>query len=415
MKPVVDVCVLVYNRADVTLEFFHNILDHTTKGYANFWFLDNGSQEPDVPRLFRYMKRATGRLTFSKYRGRRCKFFQASENLMFSGGNNFLARKGKAPWLLFLNNDAFPNDSRWLEKLVEEAESGNYAAMGPTSNAVIGLQDVKWTDSLLNPPEVHATQLLSGFCFLIRRDIFEKLGGWDEQFDNGDEDLDLSIRVRNLGCVLGIHRGVYLYHMCSQSMQPWVKAKGETLEAHFAQTRMKLLAKHNERVQNDLWYWEHLWRPRSEWSKHGVLPNGYFFYPPGRFKDQTRAFYSGKPSGILYPDELHPGPHPRSAGSEPAPEDELYPRGQEAFEYHIGCLADGGFNVAVTEHGADCRLLDDGRKEARETFCGFCEERLKRGAAKDGHVRHGSGGSVRPAGSDHSDQPCCASGQPGQG
>ena len=409
-KPEVDVCVLVHNRPDVTLDFFTHIMGKTGN-WANFLFLDNGSTDPDVGRLFRYMKRSTSRLGLGRFRGRRAKFYQASENMMFAGGNNYLATKGRAKWILFLNNDAFPRDDDWLQQLIRRATYSGWAAAGPISNAVTGIQDIKWSTSLLKPPLIHEAKYLSGFCLLVRRDVFEGIGGWDEQFDNGDEDLDLTFRIRQAGHAIGVHRGVYVHHLCSQSLQPWAEAKGDTLETHFAKTRVKLLAKHNERVQNDLWYWEQLFVPKSDWPKHGVLPNGYFYYPPGRYKDQTRAFYAGKPESILFPDELHSGASLGSGAHDcPASASELHSAGAEGegvpFEYHIGTLQDGGFNVGITERGSQCRLLDDGRTKSRETFCGYCEARARTAAASaklngskatDGHVRHDHGSTVRPA------------------
>lgn len=49
---------------------------------------------------------------------------------------------------------------------------------------------------------LHATPYLyglSGTCLLIRKDIFEKVGMWDESFHSYLEDVDLALRMRKFG------------------------------------------------------------------------------------------------------------------------------------------------------------------------------------------------------------------------
>jgi predicted glycosyltransferase involved in capsule biosynthesis len=41
--------------------------------------------------------------------------------------------------------------------------------------------------------------MVTGACLMIRRTIFERLDGFDESFVNGHEDMDLCLRVRQMG------------------------------------------------------------------------------------------------------------------------------------------------------------------------------------------------------------------------
>jgi GT2 family glycosyltransferase len=43
-----------------------------------------------------------------------------------------------------------------------------------------------------------------GGCVLVRRETFERVGGWDEQFEFWFEDADLSRRLHDLGDVLWV-------------------------------------------------------------------------------------------------------------------------------------------------------------------------------------------------------------------
>ncbi|MDP9257738.1 MAG: glycosyltransferase, partial [Actinomycetota bacterium] len=52
-------------------------------------------------------------------------------------------------------------------------------------------------------------QVVTGACALIRRALFEELGGLDTAFINGYEDVDLCLRLRRLG---------YEVHYCHESV-----------------------------------------------------------------------------------------------------------------------------------------------------------------------------------------------------
>jgi hypothetical protein len=49
------------------------------------------------------------------------------------------------------------------------------------------------------PDKPAPVEAISGACLLIRRELFEKLGGWDESYFLHCEDLDLCMRVQRLG------------------------------------------------------------------------------------------------------------------------------------------------------------------------------------------------------------------------
>src|SRR5882724_10464637 len=49
------------------------------------------------------------------------------------------------------------------------------------------------------PHQPVPVEAISGACLLIRRDLFEKLGGWDPEYFLHCEDLDLCMRVKRAG------------------------------------------------------------------------------------------------------------------------------------------------------------------------------------------------------------------------
>lgn len=62
------------------------------------------------------------------------------------------------------------------------------------------------------PPAVEAVDAVSGACMLLRRSVFEAIGGFDEGYFLHVEDLDLCRRVRDAGWRVAIAHEVHVVH-----------------------------------------------------------------------------------------------------------------------------------------------------------------------------------------------------------
>jgi GT2 family glycosyltransferase len=138
---------------------------------------------------------------------------EAGANLGFAAGNNLGARTARGAMFAFLNNDTVV-DPDWLARLssalttqfalatsrlvflddpstVDSAGDGYLRAGGAFKHGYGGP-----ADDALTSREVFGA---CGGAFLMRRDAFEALGGFDERFFMVYEDVDLSYRARLLG------------------------------------------------------------------------------------------------------------------------------------------------------------------------------------------------------------------------
>lgn len=136
------------------------------------------------------------------------------DNIGFAAACNQGAALGSARWIAMLNPDAIPADN-WLEELLACADRTGAAAAGSTqiwtenTSLLDGAGDVysplgiAWRGAygapLADAPE-------TGVCFgpcaaaaLYRRDRFEALGGFDENYFCYMEDVDLAFRLRLTG------------------------------------------------------------------------------------------------------------------------------------------------------------------------------------------------------------------------
>lgn len=136
------------------------------------------------------------------------------ENLGFAGGVNLGARHVGAPFLALVNSDAVV-DPDALRRLVDVAATpGTGIASGSIRLAedpsrmnsagnpvhVLGLC---WAGGLGEPATAHAVAgdvpSASGAGLVVRRDVWDRLGGFPEEFFAYQEDLELSWRTWQIG------------------------------------------------------------------------------------------------------------------------------------------------------------------------------------------------------------------------
>lgn len=139
-----------------------------------------------------------------------------SENLRFLKNCNKAAKLAKGKYILFLNNDTTVQEG-WLSSLVELIESS--ADIGMVGSKLIypdgTLQEaggIIWNDATgwnygrnddASKPEynyVRDVDYISGAAIMIKADLWEQIGGFDELFAPAYcEDSDLAFEVRKLG------------------------------------------------------------------------------------------------------------------------------------------------------------------------------------------------------------------------
>ena len=139
-----------------------------------------------------------------------------AENLGFVGSSNAGAAEARGEFLLFLNNDTQVT-SGWLDALLqcfaERADCGIAGArlVYPDgrlqeAGALVFTDGSGWTTGRFEPRDAAAfryrreTDYVSGAALMIRRDVFQRIGGFDARYAPAYyEDTDLAFAVRRLG------------------------------------------------------------------------------------------------------------------------------------------------------------------------------------------------------------------------
>ena len=225
-RPLVSIIVATRDRLHLLKQCIDSIVAQTDSSVSyEIIIADNDSSEPET-------------LEYLRTPGRRVAHVPGAFN--FSAINNAAARAARGGLLLFLNNDTEIVAPGWLSAMAEWAQQPSIGCVG--AKLLFGdgrFQHVGVTlhdGSAFHPaygerPTPHGwleTDLVRNYsavtaaCLMIRRAVFEQVGGFDESFPVAYNDVDLCVRVLRAG-----YRNVYtpyatLYHYESSSRTPGV-------------------------------------------------------------------------------------------------------------------------------------------------------------------------------------------------
>ena len=137
---------------------------------------------------------------------------EPGENLGWEGGLKYgLEHTERTPLVMFANDDIHivPGNKDWLWRMVSTlAQHEKVAAVGPMSNFVMGYQSMT---SGVPPAGALSTNLLIGFCVLMKRDALDAIGGVKVGLPGGD-DFDYSLSFLAKGYKMALQTDSYVHH-----------------------------------------------------------------------------------------------------------------------------------------------------------------------------------------------------------
>jgi GT2 family glycosyltransferase len=153
-------------------------------------------------------------------------------NREFPAAINQGLQVARGDYLVLLNNDLVVTDA-WLEQMVALATGPpTIGLVGPMSNYASppqGVDDVPYRDMR----EMHSfarrwrdehrgqwftVPKVSGFCLLMKRELYDKIGGLDERFGLGMfDDDDLAERAHRAGFEAAVAHDLFVHHFGSRT------------------------------------------------------------------------------------------------------------------------------------------------------------------------------------------------------
>jgi O-antigen biosynthesis protein len=146
-----------------------------------------------------------------------CRVILNEQNLRYARSNNRGAAAATGTHLLFLNNDTELTPG-WIEPMI-----AGYRHLRGKRPGIIGNVQRRFSDGKidhagvfvnarakpdhlqLDPAQAYPKHAYSehtaatGACILMSAAVFREVGGFDEEFQNGGEDMDLNFKVRHAG------------------------------------------------------------------------------------------------------------------------------------------------------------------------------------------------------------------------
>jgi len=193
-----DIIIPVWNEPELTRKCVESIEKNASLGYRII-LVDNASGNETASYLKGLSERNKGRVTL----------IRNEENVGFPKAVNQGIALSSAPYLCILNNDTEVYKG-WLSEMIGIAEANpDIGILNPASNNL----------GLCKPLEGLSGKWIEmssciGFCMLIKREVVQKIGKFDEIYSPGNfEDTDFSRRAMKAGYKCVMAKGAYVYHV----------------------------------------------------------------------------------------------------------------------------------------------------------------------------------------------------------
>lgn len=204
----VSIIIPTKEKVDVLQPCLTSLLQRTT--YANFEIVlvDNGSHLPATRAYYNTLATEP-----------RVRIVEYPAKFNYSAANNLGARHASGDLLLFLNNDIEVLAPDWLEELVRWAERPDIGIVGTKllypdgkiqhAGVVLGMEGhashIFWGvrehySGIFGSSDWYRNYLaLTGACMMMRRAVFDEVGGFDELYQLAFSDIEICLRVVQAG------------------------------------------------------------------------------------------------------------------------------------------------------------------------------------------------------------------------
>lgn len=224
----VSIIIPTRNLGDILDRCLQSIFSKTTYPNYEVILIDNGSDEIDTLAIFE---------TWEQREPNRFKCYRFDMPFNYSQLTNYGVSKANGDYILLLNNDTEIITSDWIEAMVEQAQRPTIGVVGTTllypddtiqhAGVVVGLGGAAGHSHKFYPLDHlgYANQLVcvnnysavTAACLMCRREVFDRVNGFDETLKVAFNDVDFCLKVKREGYHNICLPHVLLYHHESKS------------------------------------------------------------------------------------------------------------------------------------------------------------------------------------------------------
>ncbi|MEK6684063.1 MAG: glycosyltransferase family 2 protein [Nitrospirota bacterium] len=223
IRPLQKVSVIIPTKDKVHLlrRCVSSILSRTAYKSHEILIVDNQSRERETQDFYESIANEE-----------KIKIIHYDKPFNFSAINNFAVRCTDSEYLVFLNNDTEVVSREWLSAMLEFAQRKDVGAVGaklvyPNNSiqhggVIIGIGGVAGHSHKYFPRSSHGymgrlaiiqnLSAVTAACMMVRREVFEEVGGFDERLSHAFNDVDLCLKIREKGYLVIYTPYAELYH-----------------------------------------------------------------------------------------------------------------------------------------------------------------------------------------------------------
>ena len=225
-NPLVSILIPNKDQKDTLKQCLDSVFSKTA--YANYEviIIENNSQEKETWEYYEELKQRDN-----------VKIVTWESGFNYSAINNSGEKSSSGEYLLFLNNDVEVINPHWMEELLGNCQRKEVGIVGAKlyypddtiqhAGTIIGIGGIAG-HAFLNMPRsrsgyLHKASLqmdlsaVTAACMMMKRSVFESLGGFEEKLAVAFNDVDLCLRCVKAGYLVVYNPKVELYHYESKS------------------------------------------------------------------------------------------------------------------------------------------------------------------------------------------------------
>jgi GT2 family glycosyltransferase len=230
LKPIISIILVNYNGADVLIDCLNSIEKFIPEDKCEIILVDNNSQDNSIDPIDEKFPNI--------------QLIKLPKNIGFGAGNNAGAKVAKGEFLFLLNTDTVLTSNILPHAIELMARDPDLGVIGPKLLFPDGSFQVSFSPEIGIKGEFEARKIhkysenedslssierdfqidrevdvVVGAAFFIRTDLFNSLGGFDENFFMYFEESDLCKRVKNAGYKILYTPKISLIHLRGHSVK----------------------------------------------------------------------------------------------------------------------------------------------------------------------------------------------------
>lgn len=224
-EPLVSIIIPNKDQSEALKKCLDSIREKTSYRNYEIIIVENNSEEPET---FAFYK---------KIAGEKIKVVTWEGEFNYSAINNFGVRHARGDYLLLLNNDVEIINGDWLTEMLSHCQRKEVGIVGAKlyypdntiqhAGIIIGIGGVAGSVFVGLPRAfsgyLHKASIqldlsaVTAACMLVKRSVFEQVGGLEEKLKVAFNDVDFCLRVREKGYLVVYDPYAELYHYESKT------------------------------------------------------------------------------------------------------------------------------------------------------------------------------------------------------